>query len=105
MAKKKTEEKIANIKKQLEIKTYKHKDVEVTVRINYVTEKIDLVEEPNQGQDYTVAKKWVFAGRGPEFMQGWQNILDAMKYAIDLANLELRAEIAKRELLTTLEDF
>lgn len=81
------------IKKHLEIKTYRACDIEITVKIDYDAETISLVEKECgrhvEGMPQYGNKNWVFVGRGLEFMQGWENILDAMKYAIKQASKEL----------------
>ena len=64
--------------KHLELVTYYHKGVGVTVEINYDAGTISILEK---GQ----AKKWIFAGRQIEYMNGWLDILEAMKLAIEEA--------------------
>lgn len=75
------------VQKHLEVKSYEHLGITVKVRIDYDHEKISLLG-PNDGP-----KQWVFAGRQLEYMQGWQNILDAMKRAIESATAELRKHV------------
>jgi len=84
------------IKKHLEIKTYNAYDIDITIKIDYDKEEISLVEKETdrshlQGMPSPqyVNKSWVFVGRGLEYMQGWENILEAMKYAIKEASKEL----------------
>lgn len=77
------------ITKHLEIKTYIHKDVSVAVKIDYDKKEISLMEGGNLANH----KQWIFSKRGLEFMQGWQNILDAMKFAIKEATKELKAHV------------
>lgn len=69
--------------KHFEIKTYTHQGINVQVAIDYDKGTISLTE------NRTNPKKWVFAERTIEYMAGWQNILDAMKSAITLAESEL----------------
>lgn len=76
--------------KQIEVKTIEHKNIKVTVGINYFKGEIALLEYDTERKDFAV-KKWTFENRGLEFMQGWQNILDAMKYAIKIATDDLAA--------------
>ncbi len=71
--------------KHMEDESYRYAGVEVRVRIDYDRGIISLLES-NGG-----VKKWVFAEREIEYMQGWQNILDAMKYAIEQATKKLAA--------------
>ena len=63
---------------------YVYKNIKVLVRINFKAGTISLIDhETNEG------KKWVFAKREIEYMEGWRDILDAMRYAIDQASEEL----------------
>lgn len=73
--------------KHMEVVTLKHKEVSVTVSINYDLGEVSLVEQPRRmgynGNSYLMdSKKWVFAGRGLEYMQGWLDILEAMRLAV-----------------------
>ena len=77
--------------KHLEIETYTHVGISVRVRIDYDKGKISLLES-NDGP-----KRWVFADRELEYMQGWQNILDAMKFAIEEATKKLQKHQTERE--------
>lgn len=87
--------------KHLEVTTYQHKGISVMVEINYDKGTISLVEKNPATNDKYVqvdtAKKWVFAGREIEYMAGWQNILDAMKYAIEEATKLLEKHQAEAE--------
>jgi len=76
-----------------EIKEYDYHGIKVWVKINYVLNDISIVD--NQSFSAFPPKKWCFAGRGVEFMKGWQNILDAMKYAISEAEKEYLQELAR----------
>lgn len=57
------------------------------VEINYDLGTISLVTQKENNKKGP--KEWVFAGRTEEYMQGWQNILDAMKFAIAEATKKL----------------
>ncbi len=51
------------------------------VRIDYIVdfqEKTISIVDSNRNN-----KEFVFVGRGPEYVQGWLNILDAIKIAIE----------------------
>lgn len=91
--------------KHLEVITYHHKGISVMVEVNYDEGTISLVDKNpaiNRGYVKTQdAKKWIFAGRQIEYMAGWQNILDAMKYAIEQATeaLEKHQKEAEKRLL------
>jgi hypothetical protein len=74
--------------KHLEIKSFEHKGIKVTVVIDYDQGTIDLVEK--QGSSFS-PKRWLFSNRGLEYMNGWLTILDAMKFAITEAKKELTA--------------
>lgn len=79
--------------KVIEVYGFTHKDITVTVKIDYKRNEISLLEsyDGNSG-----AKKYVFAGRGVEYMQGWLNILEAMQEAIKDAKKRYEAELAER---------
>lgn len=77
------------IRKITETKTYTTNDVDVNVRINFYDNKISLVDR--DGRD----KQWLFANRGVEFMNGWLNILEAMKVAVKEAKIEYENELAE----------
>lgn len=76
-----------------EIKEYDYHGIKVWVKINYILNDISIVE--NHNFSAFSPKKWCFAGRGVEYMKGWQNILDAMKYAISEAEKEYLQELAR----------
>ena len=65
------------IKETISIET---NHVTVYVRIDYVRNNISLVE-PFGNQGKFTKKNWVFADREDNFMQGWRNILEAIKVA------------------------
>ena len=86
---------IKKFKETYEVKTG---DVSVFVRINYSSGKISLVEP--EDKEGTRLKKWIFADRDVEFMQGWLNILEAMKIAIQDATKRLEKYQEEQELET-----
>lgn len=67
---------------------YEHKGIKVAVDIDLEKKQISLVEK-NNGQ--WQKKKWQFAERELEYMNGWKLILQAMDYAISEASKELKA--------------
>ena len=75
--------------KHLEIKTYEYCGISVTVSIDYDRSVISLMERKTSPRGWDV-KKWVFAERGLDFMNCWQTILDAMKYAVEESSKELK---------------
>lgn len=80
--------------------------VGVFVKIDYMNEKISL-REPNGNAGVFKDKQWVFAGRGLEYIKGWNEILDAMKVAIAEGERRLKEydEIINREILEVIGDF
>lgn len=85
--------------KHLEVKTYQYGDVNVMVEINYDLKRISLVERSSNFNRYfsTKPKNYVFVERELEYMNGWRNVLNAMKYAIDEAELELSTYIKLKQ--------
>lgn len=80
--------------------------VSVAVHINYAEGYISLIDPnpENPAASFNNGKQWKFAKRGLEYMQGWQDILDAMKSAITEATQKLKvysdeAEKEKIELI------
>lgn len=76
-------------KRYQSINSYVYNGVEIWVEIDFKDKKISLINEPEYTTNKIESKKWIFANRGLEYMAGWKNILDAMKYAINQASLEL----------------
>lgn len=76
--------------KHLEVKTYEYCGINVTVSIDYDNSVISLVERSTVPKGWDI-KKWVFAERRLDFMNSWQTILDAMKYAIEESSKELKS--------------
>ena len=65
--------------------------VSVTVHINYAQGHITLADHNPNNANSVIAKTWKFGKRELEYMQGWQDILSAMKQAIDDATEKLKA--------------
>lgn len=61
-------------------RVYQSNGIRVVVDINLLKQTITLVEPIGNGSFRP--KKWLFAERELRYMEGWLNILDAMKYAI-----------------------
>lgn len=59
--------------------------IDVYVKIDYVNNQIDLVEKVPHTNNKFKMKNWNFVNRGVEYIGGWINILDAMKYAMEEA--------------------
>lgn len=77
--------------------TYQHiyrgkvQEVAVSVHINYAEGHITLCDHNPANPTATQGKQWKFAKREIDFMQGWQDILDAMKAAVADATARLEA--------------
>jgi hypothetical protein len=84
--------------KVVEIYGFTHKEILVSVKIDYKRNEISLLEG-YKGSSYNFngeAKKYVFANRGVQYMQGWLNILEAMQEAVKDAKRRYEAELAER---------
>lgn len=73
------------LKKHLEIKTYRHKDIDIKVKIDFDKNEISILG--NEAEP----KAFIFVKRGIEYMNSWINVLDSMKYAITEAKKELES--------------
>lgn len=70
----------------LNIKKYDFSDgTNIYVKIDFANNKVSLVDQNG------APTKFKFAERGIEYMNGWLNILGAMRYAIRQARDELEA--------------
>ena len=65
--------------------------ISITVELDFVKKTVSLVEKDGSN------KKWIFADRTPEYLNGWRNILRAMEYAVEQAQAEMKA-LADKEL-------
>lgn len=84
----------------VEMYTHEYGDIKIGVQIDYVNKEISLMEVHNVTNKHNhpksqvpEPKKWVFIDRGLEYMNGWRNILDGMKSAIEDAEKKLKAWI------------
>lgn len=83
--------------KHLEIKTIDHKGIKVTVKLDYENGTASLIEILNaHGGMQTPAKKWVFADRTLDYMNGWLLILQAMTVAVQQCKADLEADLAQK---------
>lgn len=80
------------MKKLTETRIHTFNDIDIAVRINYRENKISIVDHKNGCRD----KTFLFADRGVEFMNGWLNILEAMKNAVKEAKKDYEAELAEQ---------
>lgn len=58
-----------------------HKDIKIYIKIDYLNNRIDILEPTSLLQGTFKKKEFVFVGRGVEYMQGWRNILEAVSEA------------------------
>lgn len=77
----------------LKIKKYEFSDGTVLhVKIDFENNRVSFVEPDLRKTDAPYQdKRWLFAERGVEYMNGWLNILAAMQYAVREARDELTA--------------
>lgn len=59
--------------------------ISVVVELDFVKKTVSLTEKDGG------KKKWEFSQRTPEYLNGWRNILHAMEYAVEQAQLEMKA--------------
>lgn len=57
--------------------------ISIVVELDFVEKKVSLVEKDGTN------KKWIFADRTPEYLNGWRAILKAMDYAVEQAKKEM----------------
>lgn len=70
----------------LNIKKYEFSDgTTIYVKIDFVNNRVSLVDKNGSNTNFK------FAERGSEYMNGWLNILGAMRYAVRQARDELEA--------------
>lgn len=81
--------------KHREIKTVEHKGVTVTLDINYDAGTVSLVYYKDRLNEWQT-KEWIFSGRTIEYMDGWLNILDAIKFAVQEAKKDLMASAKEK---------
>ncbi len=66
-------------------RVYTYNGISVVVDIDFVKKTLSLVDKSGK------QKPWVFTGRTLEYMEGWQAIFDAQKYAVKEATKVLQA--------------
>ena len=67
-----------------EIYDFESNDISIRVKIDYNLGTISLLDRDNN------PKQFVFANRESQYMEGWKNIVEAMKDAITHADNRLR---------------
>lgn len=80
-----------------EVIEFEHKGVKVLVKINHLKGEVSLVQNNGRNFNDVKDKNWIFVGRKLEYMAGWQEILDAMKYAIREATKILEEDKLEEE--------
>lgn len=87
------------MKRLTEMNEYEHKGIKIVVYIDHNLGKISLMEKDtirsNELITFFKKKEWNFSTRGLEYMKGWQDILDAMKYAVGEATKLLEHDLAE----------
>lgn len=78
--------------KNLEIRTVEHKGIKVSIKIDYDNGIASLVDP----HDSYRGKRWLFSERGLEYMNGWQDILEAMQVAVKECKKELESNLAEK---------
>lgn len=64
-------------------RVYSKAGINIVVELDFIKKTVSLTEKDGK------PKKWTFAERTPEYMNGWKNILEAMKYAVTEAHKEM----------------
>lgn len=86
-----------NNMQHLEIRTIRTNDINVTIKIDYDAGTVSLVE--NQGTPFESSwkpKRYLFAGRELNFMNGWLNILGAMRAAVEEGKKALEKDLTEK---------
>lgn len=66
-------------------RAYTRQGITVVVELDFVKKTVSLTEKDGAN------KKWIFAERTPEYLNGWLLILKAMEYAVTEAKKEMDA--------------
>lgn len=75
-------------------RVYSSYGISIVVELDFVNETVSLTEKDG------TKKKWLFHERTGEYLNGWRNILHAMEYAVEQAQIEMKAHTDAK-----LEDF
>lgn len=76
--------------KHLEIRDITHKGITLRYKIDYDNGSANLVDNNNQ------PKHFVFTDRGLEYMNGWLDIVEAMRRAVLEVKRELENDLAEK---------
>lgn len=82
------------------IKTIETNGIKVTIKVDYDAGTVSLVERATSDIGYT-PKRYLFANRGVEYMQGWLNVLEAQAEAIKVAKKDLEEEQERKNDMVT----
>jgi len=80
----------------LEVKTITTNDIGVTIMIDYDRGTVGLVHKEGDFEGNWKPKKYVFAGRELNYMNGWLNILGAMEVAVKEGKRLLEKDLAEK---------
>lgn len=81
----------------LEVRTIKTNDINVTILIDYDRGTLSLVEaDPMNPANRWKGKKYFFANRELNYMNGWINILEAMMAAVEEGKKLLEKDLAQK---------
>lgn len=83
------------IKTHRELLTLTHKEIDVSVDIDYAKGCVSLIEKPSSFGSKVEIKKWVFGERSLPYMDSWINIIEAMGEAVRFAKTKLEDNLAK----------
>lgn len=84
------------MKQHLEVKTITTNDIGITIMINYDLGTVSLVHREGDFEANWKPKKFVFAGRELNYMNGWLNILGAMEVAVKEGKRLLEKDLADK---------
>jgi len=82
------------MKKIKETVEFNFNDIKVFVKIDYINNRIDVVEPIDTNRSNFTIKKWVFHQRGVEYIKGWVDVLDAIQKSIKEAKLMYEKNLA-----------
>lgn len=71
-------------------RVYSSYGIDIVVEMDFIKKTVSLTEKDGSN------KKWVFAERTPEYLNGWRAIMKSMEYAVEQAQQEL-AKIEEQE--------
>lgn len=75
---------------RIETFTNIYKGYQFNVQVDYIRRKISFVES-----DMKTLKRYVFAERGIEYMQGWKDIIEGIRLSVDKAEKKLSNYLSK----------